>query len=83
MRDTIDIWDKLFIERAANYYLYRKNLVEFIQENTESINLFLQEKYSLVIKYITKVDLDDMEKSMLSYLKENRERDITTGHTYI
>lgn len=41
-RDTLDLWDSLFIERAKNYYSYRRKLIEFIQERMSSIELLLK-----------------------------------------
>lgn len=45
--------------------------------------MLLEKKYSLLFKYITKIDFEDIESGMLKYLQQNRERDIITGHTYI
>ncbi|MDD2891565.1 MAG: DNA replication and repair protein RecF [Candidatus Gracilibacteria bacterium] len=83
IRDTLDLWDSLFIERAKNYYSYRIKLIKFIQERMSSIELLLEGKYKLTFQYITKIDFQDIETSMFDYLRENRERDIITGHTYI
>lgn len=82
-RDTLSLWDSLFIERAQVYYKYRKNIIEHIENNVSSIEGLLEGKYHLSFKYVAKIDFLDMESSMLKYLKENRERDIITGHTYI
>lgn len=83
MRNTLDLWDALFIEKARAYYLYRKKLIDFIQIHMISIEKLLEEKYSLAFTYITKIDFENIESSMSSYLHKNRERDIITGHTYI
>lgn len=45
--------------------------------------MLLEEKYPLSFQYITKIDFENIESSILQYLRENRERDIITGHTYI
>ena len=82
-RDTLNLWDSLFVERAKFYYAYRKKLIEFIQEKIFSIETLLEWKYTLVWKYITKSDFQDIDGSILRYLSENRERDIITGYTYI
>lgn len=42
IRDTLDLWDSLFIERAKNYYSYRIKLIKFIQERMSSIELLLE-----------------------------------------
>ncbi len=82
-RSTLDLWDSLFVERANVYYIYRKKLIDFIQEHTTSIETLLEEKYQLKFTYISKVNFQNLESDMLKYLKENKERDIITGHTYI
>jgi len=63
--------------------MYRKKLLDFIQAHLTSVEKLLEEKYSLTFKYTTKIDFERIESSMLQYLRENRERDIITGHTYI
>lgn len=83
MRDTLDLWDSLFIERAKIYYIYRKKLIDFIQARLSSVETLLEGKYNLAFIYNTKVDFEQIESSILKYLQENRERDIITGHTYI
>ncbi|MFA6091178.1 MAG: DNA replication and repair protein RecF [Candidatus Gracilibacteria bacterium] len=82
-RETLDLWDSLFIERAKTYYIYRKKLIDFIQTDLSSIETLLEQKYRLRFKYITKIDFEQVEQSIGKYLRENRERDIITGHTYI
>lgn len=63
--------------------MYRKKLTDFIEERISSIETLLEGKYALAFRYTAKVDFGDIESSMLRYLRENRERDIITGHTYI
>lgn len=63
--------------------MYRKQLIDFIQHDVSSIEILLEEKYRLVFRYATKVDFHDIETSMRTYLRDNKERDIITGHTYI
>lgn len=82
-RDTLNLWDSLFVERASLYYTYRQKLLSFIQENLTSLESLLEEKYTLSFEYQTKVDFNNIESSILGYLRTNRERDIITGHTYI
>lgn len=82
-RETLNLWDSLFIERAKIYYMYRKKLIDFIQVHLSSVEKLLEEKYILTFQYMTKIDFERIELSMLQYLRENRERDIITGHTYI
>ncbi len=48
-----------------------------------SVEILLEEKYTLSFQYITKINFENVESSILQYLRENRERDIITGHTYI
>ncbi|MDD5377289.1 MAG: DNA replication and repair protein RecF [Candidatus Gracilibacteria bacterium] len=82
-RGTLDLWDSLFTERAKAYYLYRKELIDFIENRIGSVEVLLEGKYKLSFQYTTKADFSDMESSMLQYLQKNRERDIVTGYTYI
>jgi len=82
-RETLGLWDTLFIERAKSYYFYREKLTGFIKEHFSSIEELLEGKYTLAFQYITKTDIENIESSMFQYLQENRERDIITGHTYI
>ncbi len=63
--------------------MYRKKLIDFIQVRLSSVEKLLEEKYILTFQYTTKIDFERIESSMLQYLRENRERDIITGHTYI
>lgn len=41
-RDTLDLWDTLFVERSKSYYEYRKNLIEFIESHTPDIEMLLE-----------------------------------------
>ena len=82
-RDTLSLWDTLFVERAKVYYMYRKKLIDFIDRETSSIHALLEWKYTLSFRYATKISFDDVESSILGYLEDNRERDIITWHTYI
>lgn len=82
-RNTLDLWDSLFVERAKAYMLYRKKIIDSIESSIPSIQSLLEGKYILSFVYTTKVDFEDIEGSMFQYLRGNRERDIITGHTYI
>jgi recombinational DNA repair ATPase RecF len=63
-RETLDLWDSLFIERAKTYYIYRKKLIDFIQTDLSSIETLLEQKYRLRFKYITKIDFEQVEQSI-------------------
>jgi DNA replication and repair protein RecF len=52
-------------------------------ERSEKIDQFLR-KYTLTFNYQSKyIQEKDIEGFILNYLKENRDRDILTGHTHI
>lgn len=82
-RNTLDLWDSLFVERAKPYYEYRKKLIDFIESYITSIEALLEDTYKLWFIYTSKVDFQNVESSLLKYLLEHRDRDIITGHTYI
>ncbi len=82
-RNDLEFWDMSFAEKASIYWLYRKKWHSFIEEHIEKIGYFL-ENYTLECTYESKyLHEEDSEEYILSYLRENRERDILTGHTHI
>jgi DNA replication and repair protein RecF len=82
-REDLDFWDRSFAEKASIYGLYRKKWLIFIRENVDQILKFLEE-YTLECIYESRyLHEEENEDFILSYLRENRERDILTGHTHI
>ena len=68
-KDSLDLWDSLFVERAKSYYLYRRKCIDFVRENLVSIETLLEQKYHLSFAYTTKVDFENIESSLLTYLR--------------
>jgi DNA replication and repair protein RecF len=82
-RADLDFWDKSFGQKADLYGLYRRRWLTFIRQNMEKIHTFLG-GYTLECFYESKyIEEENMGDSIENYLRENRERDILTGHTHI
>lgn len=82
-RDDLNFWDTSFAEKAYVYGLYRKKWYSFMGEHIMKIGYFL-ENYTLECLYESKyLHEDNSEDYIMGYLRENRERDIITGHTHI
>lgn len=81
--DQLDFWDKKFAEIAFTYGLYRKKILRYIQENMHRYPDFFG-KYSLEFFYEGKwLESPDPEAYICDFLRENRERDIFSGHTRV
>lgn len=79
----LDYWDRVFAEKAEQYYQYRITLVTFIQQNSKVFFDFLP-KYTLRLSYISKlIESSNVQETTARYLFENRNRDVLTGHTHI
>lgn len=61
---------------AAIYYEYRFQLIDAIQSELVFLEHLLEKKYSLSLRYITKVSRNHIEQSILEYLVEKQERDL-------
>jgi DNA replication and repair protein RecF len=82
-RPDLDFWDQKFSEQAHLYGLYRKKWFGFVSENMEHISPFL-ENYTIECIYESRyLHEAEGEEYIEAYLRENRERDILTGHTHI
>jgi recombinational DNA repair ATPase RecF len=68
---------------ATTYYWFRLQLIDFIRGELPFLEHLLEEKYTLQLAYETKVDIADIQNSILSYLTEKQERDIILGYTYV
>jgi hypothetical protein len=62
----------------VEYYIHRKRFLDFIVENIDIVENFLENKYNLKFVYSTKVDFADLVKSISNYLEKNTDRDIIT-----
>lgn len=82
--EEINIWNKYFVENSCKIYKYRIELNNFILENLWNFNdIFWNNFIKLEYKYLTKVDLDNIESSINDYLEKNFQRDIILWKTHI
>lgn len=83
-KQEIIFWDENFIKTANQIYKYRIDFNNFILEHLgEFKNIFWEKIKNISYKYITKVDLENIELSIKAYLDENLERDIILWKTHI
>lgn len=82
--EEIIFWNNEFIKLAKKIYEYRINLNNYFSENIkDNKNIFQNKVKDITYKYITKVNLDDIENSINNYLNENLQRDILLWKTHI
>lgn len=82
-REDLDFWDHKFAEYADTYWQYRINYRDYIQSAISRFPSFFS-KYSPSFHYESNwIDESDRQSYIEKYLRENRERDILTGHTHI
>lgn len=83
-KSEIKFWDDKFIEICKIIYNYRFWLVEYIKENiSESKQYFSWKCEKVEFIYKTKVDKDNLESNIKSYLDKNLDRDILLWTTAI
>jgi len=82
-KSDLKYWNNVFVQQSTRYYIARKKFLDFVVDNLSKIENFLWNKYKLSFNYNTKVDLNDIEKSISDYLEKNTDRDIMLWHTYI
>jgi len=72
------------VKSAKKIYIYRIDLVNFIKENIKKYNnIFSNKIKNIFFEYKTKVDLENIEKSIKNYLEANFDRDIILQKTQI
>ncbi len=82
-REDIDFWDTKFASLAETYLFYRHKYIQYVQDSNDILSGFLP-KYSSTFVYISSTtEMPDKSEWIITYLRENRERDILTGHTHI
>lgn len=83
-RSEIDFWNEEMIKSAKKIYEYRMGLVNFIKENIKKYNYIFSNKIKdITFEYKTKVDLENIDKSIKNYLETNFQRDIILQKTQI
>lgn len=83
-KEDIKFWDKKFIEISSEIYKKRIKFINFLEEsiiNTKEYFSWKIEKIDFIYK--TKVDFDDIGKSITNYLEKNIDRDIILWKTAI
>ncbi len=87
-REDLDFWDSKFAEYAELYTLYRNRYSDYVRSALIRFPQFFS-KYSPEFDYQGSIEKerdssDETERDIVkNYLKNNRERDILTGHTHI
>lgn len=83
-KKEIIFWDKEFVKLAKKIYEYRIDLNDYIAQNIkDNKNVFQDKVDNISYKYITKVNLNDIENCIKDYLDKNLERDILLQKTHI
>lgn len=81
--NDLDFWDKKFAEIATHYGIYRERYIRFIHEEIPKLPDFFS-LYRVGIAYIGEwINAENPEEFIITYLRENRQRDIFSGHTHI
>jgi recombinational DNA repair ATPase RecF len=76
-KEEIDFWNRNFIQTAKKIYEYKIPLNNFIQQQIQlHPDIFQNKITSIDYTYITKVNLENIEESIQTYLDKNFERDI-------
>lgn len=83
-KEEIDFWNTNFIQTAKKIYEYKIPLNKFIQQQIQLHPDVFQNKITRIdYTYITKVNLENIEESIQTYLDKNFERDIILWKTHI
>jgi DNA replication and repair protein RecF len=79
----LDLWDRLFAERAGEYLDCRFRLMRELSAFVPAIERVLHGKYAIELRYESRAEESDATGSVLAYCRANRERDIIVGHTSV
>lgn len=83
-KNEINFWDEVFLKKAVEIYKYREILNSFLSEKISILKELLNFKIkNIEYKYITKIDINDIENSIKTYLTKNLDRDIIIWTTNI
>lgn len=93
--EDLDYWDSKFAEVAESYGLYRARYVDYVRSTLSQFPTFFA-KYTPEFHYESsleksyqasdigsQIDQPTDTQIIIRYLRDNRERDILTGHTHI
>jgi DNA replication and repair protein RecF len=94
-REDLDYWDTKFAEYAEIYGLYRTKYARYIEDSLSQFPSFFS-RYPLQFHYEDGIRGSDQRSGIsdqegqktdreyiVEYLRDNRDRDILTGHTHI
>lgn len=79
----LDFWDKKFAEIAVTYGLYRQKYMNYLSEKIPDFPDFFAEYHIKIVYTGDWIYAENPENFIQNYLKENRKRDIFSGHTHI
>jgi DNA replication and repair protein RecF len=80
----IVFWDEKFALLSAKIYHFRFQFIEFLEKSIGNIKeCFVGKIENIKLEYITKIDKQDIENSIKTYLQKNLERDIILQKTQI
>ncbi len=83
-KEEIIFWDKKFIEKADSIYIYREQIIKFIEKETPKLKRYFENKINKIeFIYKTKIDRNNIKNSIKEYLNKNLERDIILKKTFI
>ncbi|MCD5380292.1 DNA replication and repair protein RecF [Candidatus Gracilibacteria bacterium] len=84
-KSEILFWDKKFIIDCEKVYEYRKQIIQYLEENSQSLKKGFNGKISdATFNYISNIDLEKSISQQIShYLEKNIDRDIMLKSTNI
>lgn len=89
LKSEIVYWDNIFIKNCIEVYMYRKKIIDFFQENTESlIQWFFWKIKKIQVNYISKIDIinknpEEIKDVIQNYINKSREKEIILKTTTI
>jgi len=82
--NELDFWNEQFIKACLYIYNYRFEIVDFLNLNIKRSKSHFWEKIKQIsFVYKTKVNRENLEKSIRTYLEKNKSRDIIMASTSI
>lgn len=82
--EDIVFWDKSFIDISVKIYTFRLKFINFLKESIINTTEYFSWKIEIVeFEYKTKIDFENIEDSIKSYLDKNFKRDIILWTTHI
>ena len=83
-KEEILFWNEQFIQKACEIYEYKFVIINFLKNHIKSAKEYFRWKVDdISFVYITKINPDNIKKSIEKYLNENFEKDIILWNTTI